>query len=86
MNTDYVNIVILLPRLFLTTCQKQCWLGNKSNACANFLLINSCGTISSKSAQLNLHLLEFLMFEFLSSDPIFHQVVSFTCWHLVPPS
>lgn len=75
-NTDGVNITILLPKLFLTACQKQCWLDNKSNACANFLLINSCGTISSRSSQPHLRLLEFLMLEFLSSDPICHQVVS----------
>lgn len=72
----WCNITILLPKLFLTACQKQCWLDNKSNACVNFLLINSCGTISSRSSQPHLCLLEFLMLEFLSSDPICHQVVS----------
>lgn len=47
-----------------------------SNACANFLLMNSYGNISSKSAQFNLHPLESLMLKFLSLDPIFHQVVN----------
>lgn len=75
VNIDHVNITLLLPKLFPKTCQKQCWLSYKSTACANFLLINSCENMSSRSAQLKLHHLDF--FKCLSS---YLQTPFFTKW------